>query len=1367
MTAPAFELELATDPDDGVARLRLKDAAGVQRAAHQVKLAEHSPAMWEGLFDTRAYVERYQGGTRFTDRPATAAELLARLGVFLGREVLGDEITAALAKGIQRRSLVVRLPATAEDPLAAAFARVPWEIARPAAGEKPLMARNLTVRTVMEEIADVPLPAEDDGEPVRVLLVFAEAPGSRPLAMRRERELLLELFHDRVMPKRRVAVDVLCHGVSREALAEAVTEHGGYHVIHWSGHGHRDLLELHGGGGEPNLLTGEGLVELIDRAGGFVPRLMFLSACQSGAMMHVRDRAALERALEQAARRALGDEPARDSSADADEPAPRDPAAKDTAARDTATPREEPEEAEEAVERQSGYTGTALALRRAGVPQVIAMRYEVGDPYARDLAALFYQRLFADAAPKAADEALALARRKLYDQPAPGHGVLDHATPMILGPAGLALEPPKGRSPALGRRRPQPQPLLPGSRELDRPTSFVGRGAELTELNARWLGAGAPAVALVQGLAGLGKTALAAEAIHLWHDRFDGVFAFQAKPTALTLDELLRGLDQRLALHSETYRQLGDERPNARVFLKTSGELKGPERYRLLRDNLLEVLTEERLLLVLDNFETQLETVGGEAGYACADPEWDALLAALAERLPETGSRLVVTSRHRPAALAGDGVLWIPLGPLPMREATLYLQESDALRALAFGDDPDARRLAMRLLEVSRGHPLILDRLGALAGEPAALSKALDVLEAKGLGQLPGVFAGRLTEAEREAERAYLEDVAIGSVDLLIERTSPDARRLLWVVTLASEPVGEGLLAGVWSGRSARQEQLDGLRQLVAMADQLPEEMRQKLDAMPPELRSLLERGEAPTPAAPIAPLLAELTASGLLAAQGEETSRVYAFHELVRERAEAWMEAHPEEQAGRTAEVVWTAYGDRYAAAFQTLQASGAPGSREKATESGRRGLGYLVRARAFERLGALASALVTGTSDPRLLRGVIAELEGVADELPPGQQRWRAQGTLATAFLNAGRPDAGLALYEQATAEAEAAGDWRDVAVTYQNWANALHAVGRLDHARATYLRSAEAERKAGSPRVNVVASELEALRVDVTQGEAEAALPQIETRLDDVRDWWVRHRAGEEVADAPDPVDLGGALISALDIARSANQALKRWQACLELLNETEETKRALGEGELELARTRFNRYFSLLNLGQLGQAQEVLEGCLVVFRRVDDLTNQAKALAALADLWGVRGDIAQAVALQRQALAVRDRLPDLAGRSASHGNLSIYLDRAGRGREVGGASPGSLLLRPSHRPQPIPFDRSRQPNGPPSPDRLQIRPPPRRRPPVPPRVRSPAADARGLRRPPGRPPRGGRRPGGGSAAAGSVGGVGDAWGLVRLT
>jgi hypothetical protein len=69
-------------------------------------------------------------------------------------------------------------------------------------------------------------------------------------------------------------------------------------------------------------------------------------------------------------------------------------------------------------------------------------------------------------------------------------------------------------------------------------------------------------VALVQGLAGLGKTALAAEAIHLWHRRFDWVFAFQARPTALTAEEFYRQFDRRLALESAAYRETCKERPN-------------------------------------------------------------------------------------------------------------------------------------------------------------------------------------------------------------------------------------------------------------------------------------------------------------------------------------------------------------------------------------------------------------------------------------------------------------------------------------------------------------------------------------------------------------------------------------------------------------------------------------------------------------------------------------------------------------------------------------------------------------------------------------------------------------------------------------
>ncbi len=236
------------------------DEQGRQLGANQVRLAEHKAALWQGLFDTRGFVRTYANSVRFTDRPATAAELLAQIGVFLGETVVGPEILAAQHPGVHHRSLLVRQPAALEDRLAAAFARVPWEIASPAAGQSALFERNLVVRveTPGASPAWAP-PAPGPDEPLRVLLVFAEAPGSRPLAMRLEREQLLGLFYDEVMPKRRVAMDVLCHGVTRKALREKVRDASGDHVVHWSGHGDHNLLELLGADGKPDRLTGAAL----------------------------------------------------------------------------------------------------------------------------------------------------------------------------------------------------------------------------------------------------------------------------------------------------------------------------------------------------------------------------------------------------------------------------------------------------------------------------------------------------------------------------------------------------------------------------------------------------------------------------------------------------------------------------------------------------------------------------------------------------------------------------------------------------------------------------------------------------------------------------------------------------------------------------------------------------------------------------------------------------------------------------------------------------------------------------------------------------------------------------------------------------
>jgi tetratricopeptide (TPR) repeat protein len=311
----------------------------------------------------------------------------------------------------------------------------------------------------------------------------------------------------------------------------------------------------------------------------------------------------------------------------------------------------------------------------------------------------------------------------------------------------------------------------------------------------------------------------------------------------------------------------------------------------------------------------------------------------------------------------------------------------------------------------------------------------------------------------------------------------------------------------------------------------------------------------------------------------------------------------------------------------------------------------------------------MVTGTNDPALLGPVIADLQAVAGEVPAGKARWTLRTILADALDSAGYSDRALTLFEQAAEEADAAKHWADVNWICHNWANALGDVGQLDRARETYLRSADAKCLAGSPRVLVIMSELEVLRVDVMQGRAGEALAAVEEKLAEVRGWWTRREKGELVPEAPDVENLARALVGGLDVAGQANLALKRWQACLDLLVETEKVQRVRGAGEHELARTRFNACGPLQRLGKLAEAKAVLEGCLEIDGRAEDVSGQAADLSALADLWDDLGDPRQAAALARRALALRERLPDPAKRAISHHNLANYLRATGAPAEAG--------------------------------------------------------------------------------------------------
>jgi tetratricopeptide (TPR) repeat protein len=1095
-----------------------------------------------------------------------------------------------------------------------------------------------------------------------VLFVFAEARGSRPLAARLERHMLRRLFEREIYPQRRIVTDFLTHGVTRQRLQAQIQENGGYHIVHWSGHGHLNLLELAKPGGGRDLLSGEALLDLFTDAGGFIPRLFFLSACHSGDILRVKD-------WNDFLAVAQG----------------KEPGTKDTLASET---KDIP------LDERPGYTGTAHALLQGGVPSVVAMRYAVGDDYARELGVEFYRALLAHAQPKSAAAALTMARKVLLDPLKADHAryaVCDHATPVLYGAEQPSLILQKGRSPGLHTRSPRLHQIA--ELTMAGHEHFVGRTWELAGLGADFIGSSSgpevKPVALITGLGGMGKTALTAEALGLWESRFEWVLLYQAKPNALGFDATLRDIHLKLYAELGRYHAHVQERPADAIYRAADAEFTGAERLERLTRNLVRALRDEPILLVLDNFETNLKPQAepgpaAEPLWPCQDPAWNHCLTQLATELVGTPSRVLITCRQPLAAVAGTACHWVLLGPLPPGEAALYLREHAGLSRMVFGGDAAERALAMRLLQASRFHPLLMDRLARLAtGEPALrpqLLQALDALETSyDYTQLPALFA---TEPGDAKELAYLNDALANSLAQLIRDTSPDARRLLWMIAVANEPVTLSLLQGVWSGESYKQQRLRELKQMLDMLPQLPAELQEQLKALSPELRAMIDALPTVAPTQPDpTPLLRYLVAVGLVTEERtgpNDDNPDLTCHELVRERIRNWMHDHPEDQADLTENIIRLAYAERLEAVFDALQHQ----NMTAALQAGSRALVYCVQAGAYDRLSAFAGGVVTSTDDPRLLTGLLPHLEAAAESAPEGRLRWSCLSYLADAVRKAGRPDVSLSFYEQAATQARTAAETQDenerqaradVAVITGNWAHALGRIGDLNSSRQRHLDSAEAEKKAGRPAVNVISSELEALRIDILQGQAAQALAEVESLLAQVDAWWQQHRSGRRVPEAPNPEFLARALIGALDIAKAAHIAQGDWEFALRHLDSILDVKRALERPAEDIAGTRMSRAAVLVRLSRFAEAKTDLEDCLQVCQ--NDPAKSAATLSSLAELFDKQGDVPQAIIQERRALALREQLPNPHDRAVSHNNLANRLERSG--------TPSALAESPRHQ------------------------------------------------------------------------------------
>src|SRR5262249_41837470 len=126
-----FDLIITADFPSLTAELRLLDAHGVQLAFRQTDFKTIPVSRQQGLFDLRNYLRHYveEGGE---------AASVAEIGVCIAEEVLGEDIFRHLWASEAQRTLRIQLPGAteADNHLAAALARVPWEMARPAVDQR-------------------------------------------------------------------------------------------------------------------------------------------------------------------------------------------------------------------------------------------------------------------------------------------------------------------------------------------------------------------------------------------------------------------------------------------------------------------------------------------------------------------------------------------------------------------------------------------------------------------------------------------------------------------------------------------------------------------------------------------------------------------------------------------------------------------------------------------------------------------------------------------------------------------------------------------------------------------------------------------------------------------------------------------------------------------------------------------------------------------------------------------------------------------------------------------------------------------------------------------------------------------------------
>lgn len=627
-------------------------------------------------------------------RTASEAEIVGRIGVWSGREALGQTIGQVIADAAPVNVRVVVPPE-------AGFL-LGWPLEMAHVKGMPLAARgdvtfvyDLQNPPASESASTEAGSALPGARPVRLLAVFSLPTETSVLALRRERRELARLIR-RIGTRERQQIEAtfLQYGVTRQRLARVVDSGDGWDVLHLSGHGGVGsfLLETEDGSRD-QLDTGE-LVEILRPLRRRV-RLAVVSACESAAAT-TAETLRWVGLTERAERLELRDAAEFASRSHGDR---------------------EPEDI---------ATGIGRALVTKLGCATVAMRYPVTDDFAIAFTEKLYERLLGRHGQSLGVAVARAVREAAGERPSAARPAICIGTPVLIGRHAAELQMPTTRG----------KPLLnPADVRMERfpaePERFVGRAREMAQASVA-LAAGSDLTGvLLHGMVGSGKTACALELAYRHHDSFEAVAFWQAPEQHDEFSGALASLAAALEI------QLGDYGFAMADKITTIASLEKflPRLTRVLEDN--------GILLVLDNLEALLTSDG-----VWRDLRWGPLIAALTAHRGE--SRVILTSRIRPVHLASTVVI-LPVHALSLDESAALARELPGLRKLLHADasplrDPDEgavaadRDMVRRVLRVVQGHPKLMELADAASTERSRLEAQLAAAESAAANRVLEAF---------------------------------------------------------------------------------------------------------------------------------------------------------------------------------------------------------------------------------------------------------------------------------------------------------------------------------------------------------------------------------------------------------------------------------------------------------------------------------------------------------------------------------------------------------------------------------------------------------------------------------------------------